>query len=62
MSGAPLLPVEDFLDSPVAPGASSSPDGRWIAHLAPEAGLMNVWVRPVDGGEAVRAVDEVGAT
>jgi dipeptidyl aminopeptidase/acylaminoacyl peptidase len=53
MSEAPLLPVGDFFDSPVASGASISPDGRRIAYLAPEAGRMNVWVRPVDGGDAV---------
>ena len=41
MSEAPLLLVEDFFDSPVASGASISPDGRRIAYLASEAGRVN---------------------
>jgi len=49
----PLLPVEAFFSDPVRAGATISPDGTTIAYLAPENGRLNVWVEPVDGGEAV---------
>src|SRR5688500_9346173 len=46
-------PVEAFFSDPVRAGASISPDGTRIAYLAPQNGRLNVWIEPVDGGEAV---------
>jgi len=31
-----------------------SPDGRWLAWLAPVEGVMNVWIAPVDAPDAAR--------
>jgi dipeptidyl aminopeptidase/acylaminoacyl peptidase len=46
-------PVEAFFSDPVRSGATISPDGTRIAYLAPENGRVNVWVEPVEGGDAV---------
>jgi dipeptidyl aminopeptidase/acylaminoacyl peptidase len=46
-------PVEAFFSDPVRAGASISPDGTRVAYLAPENNRLNVWIEPVDGGEAV---------
>lgn len=46
-------PVDAFFSDPVRAGASISPDGTRIAYLAPEENRLNVWIEPVDGGEAV---------
>ena len=46
-------PVEAFFADPVRAGATISADGTRIAYLAPENGRLNVWVEPVQGGDAV---------
>lgn len=46
-------PVEAFFSDPIRAGASISPDGTRLAYLAPEHNRLNVWIEPVDGGEAV---------
>ncbi|MHB8452546.1 MAG: TolB family protein, partial [Mycobacteriales bacterium] len=48
---APLLPLEHFYDNPQRAMARISPDGQQLAFLAPEEGQLNVWVRPLAGGE-----------
>ncbi|MEQ1502406.1 MAG: S9 family peptidase [Myxococcota bacterium] len=35
-----------------------SPDGRWLAYLAPRDGVMNVWVAPVADPDAARPVTD----
>ncbi|OXM50323.1 hypothetical protein CFP71_28245 [Amycolatopsis thailandensis] len=35
---------------------SISPDGRWLAWIAPHEGVLNLWVRPVDAGDDARPV------
>lgn len=54
----PLIPRADLFGNPVKSGAQLSPDGHWLAWLAPVGGVMNVWVAPVgkmDEGKAVTA-------
>jgi dipeptidyl aminopeptidase/acylaminoacyl peptidase len=46
-------PVSAFFSDPVRAGATLSPDGTRIAYLAPENGRLNVWIEPVEGGDAV---------
>lgn len=53
MNPAPIIPTEAFFENPVATGASISPDGKRIAYLAPGQSRLNVWVRGVDGVDAV---------
>lgn len=33
-----------------------SPDGKWVSYLAPEEGVLNVWVAPVDAPRQGRCV------
>ncbi len=33
---------------------SWSPDGAWIAYASDEAGSLDIWKKPTEGGEAVR--------
>ena len=43
----PVIPVEQFFDSPQIAAAQISPDGRWLAYLKPYQGKLNVFVRAV---------------
>jgi dipeptidyl aminopeptidase/acylaminoacyl peptidase len=46
----PIIPVQQFFDSPEIALAQISPDGRWLAYLKPYHGKLNVFVRPLAGG------------
>jgi dipeptidyl aminopeptidase/acylaminoacyl peptidase len=50
----PQIPLRDFFRNPQAAGFSISPDGRYLALLEPWNNRLNVWVEPVEGGEAKR--------
>jgi dipeptidyl aminopeptidase/acylaminoacyl peptidase len=45
MSEIPLIPRKILFGNPEKAGAQISPDGRMLAYLAPEEGVLNVWVR-----------------
>jgi dipeptidyl aminopeptidase/acylaminoacyl peptidase len=45
---ADLIPRKVLLGAPTRTAASVSPDGKWLAYLAPSAGVMNVWAAPLD--------------
>jgi hypothetical protein len=47
----PLIPLEDLFGNPERAGAQISPDGTMLGYLAPEAGRLNVWVRPLGAGD-----------
>ena len=47
LSGVPLIPREALFGNPVKAAAQISPDGRWLAWIAPRDGVMNLWVAPV---------------
>ena len=49
-SAVPRIPLRDFFRNPVETGFRISPDGRFIAWLAPYERRLNVFVRPVAGG------------
>ena len=51
-SSAPLIPVEDFFRNPERALTRLSPDGTRLSWLAPEEGVLNVWVAPRAGGPA----------
>ena len=51
---APLVDVKDFFKNPQSAGYQLSPHGQYLAYLAPWNNRLNVWVKPVAGGEAVR--------
>ena len=57
-SAAPLLPLRDFFRNAEQAGHQISPDGRFLSYTAPYERRMNVFVRPLAGGEATRVTSE----
>lgn len=53
----PLIPRDTLFGNPERAGVQISPNGQWISYLAPLDGVLNVWVMPVDGGEARSVTD-----
>ncbi|MCX5787225.1 MAG: S9 family peptidase [Elusimicrobia bacterium] len=52
-SAAPrLIPRETLFGNPHKASGTISPDGKRIAYLAPDDGVLNVWVAPLDAGGA----------
>lgn len=43
----PLIPLRHFFDNPEKVFAKLSPDGSLVAYVAPENGILNVWVKTV---------------
>ena len=52
----PLIPREVLFGNPEIIGVSLSPDGRRIAYLAPDQGVLNLWVRDLDGDAPPRVL------
>jgi len=44
----PLIPREVLFGNPTYANPTVSPDGRWLGFLAPDEGVLNVWVGPAD--------------
>jgi dipeptidyl aminopeptidase/acylaminoacyl peptidase len=55
-SSPPLIPRDTFFGNPDKAAVRLSPDGRQIAFLAPEDGVLNIWVAPADAPDKARAV------
>ncbi|KZR86133.1 Prolyl tripeptidyl peptidase precursor [Synechococcus sp. MIT S9509] len=53
-STPPLIPREVLFGNPEIAGVELSPDGTRIAYLAPYRGVLNLWVRDLDGREQPR--------
>ncbi|MEV6639714.1 S9 family peptidase [Amycolatopsis sp. NPDC051371] len=47
-----LIPRVELFGNPEHTKPSISPDGQWLAWVAPHRGVLNVWVRRIDGGDA----------
>ncbi|WP_217922330.1 S9 family peptidase [Miltoncostaea oceani] len=54
----PLIPLRHLFDNPERALARPSPDGRRLSWVAPRDGVLNVWVRDIDGGDAVPVTDD----
>ena len=52
-----LIPRSVFFGNPERTGVRISPDGTQMSYLAPHEGVLNVWVMPVEGGEAEVVTD-----
>ena len=50
----PLIPREVLFGNPEIAGVDLSPDGARIAYLAPYQGVMNLWVRDLEGSAPPR--------
>jgi dipeptidyl aminopeptidase/acylaminoacyl peptidase len=46
-----LIPRDILFGNPEKAGPQISPDGKMIAYLAPDGGVLNVWVRTVGQGD-----------
>jgi dipeptidyl aminopeptidase/acylaminoacyl peptidase len=53
---APLIPRRLLFADPERAAGRVSPDGRWVAWLAPAEGVMNVWVAPSERPEEGRPI------
>lgn len=54
--GSDLIAREVLFGNPDRAGPQVSPDGKQIAFLAPQNGVLNVWVAPADKPSAARVV------
>ncbi len=54
-SEVPLIPRSVLFGNPERISPKLSPDGRYLAYIAPDEGVLNVWVRSV-GAEDDRAI------
>lgn len=48
----PLIPRAHLFANPARAGLSISPDGLWLAWLASDNGVMNIWASPRDNPDA----------
>jgi Tol biopolymer transport system component len=46
-----LIPRDVLFGNPEKASPEVSPDGRYLAYLAPEAGVLNVWVRTLGAAD-----------
>lgn len=46
LSDYELIDRDDLFGNPVASQGRISPDGQWVSWIAPDEGVMNVWVAP----------------
>jgi dipeptidyl aminopeptidase/acylaminoacyl peptidase len=52
----PLIPRSVLFGNPDRTSPSLSPDGTLLGYVAPDEGVLNVWIEPVDGSRPARAV------
>src|SRR5688500_10936058 len=50
----PLIPREALFGNATRQGGQISPDGTWLAWMAPHEGVMNVWLAPASDPAAAR--------
>ena len=43
----PLIPLEDLFGNPERANPQLSPDGKRLAYIAPDEGVLNVWVKTI---------------
>jgi hypothetical protein len=46
-SDVPLIPLDVLLGNPDKVAPKLSPDGRYLAYVAPLNGVLNIWLRTV---------------
>jgi dipeptidyl aminopeptidase/acylaminoacyl peptidase len=55
---AKQIPMRDFFKNPQEAGHQISPDGNYLSWVAPYERRLNVFVKPIGGGEAKRVTAE----
>ena len=56
LANVPLIPRDALFGNPNRAAARISHDGTQLAYLAPEQGVLNVWVGPLDGPSKAKPV------
>ena len=56
MTTIPLIPRKTLFGNPDKASVRLSPDGAYLAYLAPQDGVLNVWVAPRENPDAAQAV------
>ncbi|MGN6330971.1 MAG: S9 family peptidase [Motilibacteraceae bacterium] len=56
MALPPVVPRSVLFGNPDKVSPSVSPDGTLLGYVAPDEGVLNVWVEPLDGSAPARAV------
>jgi dipeptidyl aminopeptidase/acylaminoacyl peptidase len=56
LASVPLIERTKLFGNPAKGQAQLSPDGKWIAWLAPRDGVLNVWVAPASDPSKARAL------
>jgi dipeptidyl aminopeptidase/acylaminoacyl peptidase len=52
----PLIPRAALFGNPAKANGRISPDGRWLSWMAPQDGVLNVWVAPYDAPDRGRVM------
>lgn len=52
----PLIPRTVLFGNPDKTEPRLSPDGKWLSYLAPEKGVLNLWVAPLADPSKARAL------
>ena len=55
-SDVPLIERTKLFGNPTRTNGRLSPDGKWLAFIAPQGGVQNIWVAPVDRPSEARAL------
>jgi dipeptidyl aminopeptidase/acylaminoacyl peptidase len=55
-AAAPLIPREALFGNPTRSQGLLSPDGKWLSWLAPDNGVLNIWLAPRDNPDAARVM------
>ncbi len=55
---APLIPRENIFGNPSRSAGQISPDGQYVSWMAPEGGVMNIWVAPASDPSAARPITQ----
>ena len=55
-TAAPLIPREVLFGNPTRAGGQISPDGKWLGWLAPDNGVLNVWIAPASDPDDARVL------
>src|SRR5258708_6725822 len=56
MTNVPLIPREVIFGNPVKSSPQLSPDGKRMCYLAPDDGVLNVWLRTIGDDAADRPI------
>lgn len=56
IDNAPLIPRAALFGNPTRAQGLISPDGQWLSWIAPQGGVLNIWIAPAADPEAARVI------